>query len=665
MRERAVDAVVALAVAAVLVAVVQLHGGIWRQHFDDLHGFFLPRYQYAAEAIVFEHRLPLWNPFEFCGSPLLASPQSGVLYPATLLFAVLPLHAALQTFYALHLALLAWGVVAYLGRHGVHRAAAAVTVVPVVALVFRGPGHLGVDHPNFIAGVAWLPAILLATENAVARGGRWLALGALAVAAQWLSGYPELSLETALLGGLIVLIGGDGPLPRRVAVTAAVFGLGAMLAAIQLLPLAAAVPETQRWVAPGLDALRVLARQFNLRALRDPWVAVPGAVLIAGTLLARRRIHLAWLAALAWCLLALVPPFALIYHLPGFSQNRFPSGWSNLGPVLWGFLVAAGLTALMQRGGRWRRTAAAVATATLLAYGVRVVGAQPAALKLPPPDYEVVAARARVLEALRAAGRLVSLRELVAGANLRYRLPSPSGFDPSMPPARPLRLGEAIGLGRSASFRSRREFAAFTAAPHLAARLGVGLVVVPDAWAGLARAAGFTRRAAVPPGGETAWSRPPLARVRLAHHARPVADDDAAVAALVDGSVDAATVVVQAADAGTLVLAEPPPGASESVRLVVDEPERLVAEAIVAAPGLVVIADTFAPGWAASVDGRPAPIVRADFAFRGVAVDAGAHRIELRYRPAAFRVGAATSALAFLVVVVVAAAARRRPLPDD
>jgi len=50
-------------------------------------------------------------------------------------------------------------------------------------------------------------------------------------------------------------------------------------------------------------------------------------------------------------------------------------------------------------------------------------------------------------------------------------------------------------------------------------------------------------------------------------------------------------------------------------------------------PALVVVADAYFPGWAATVDGRPAPVLRADGAFVGVAVPAGDHHVELAYRP--------------------------------
>ncbi|MBN1826103.1 MAG: YfhO family protein [Candidatus Eisenbacteria bacterium] len=77
--------------------------------------------------------------------------------------------------------------------------------------------------------------------------------------------------------------------------------------------------------------------------------------------------------------------------------------------------------------------------------------------------------------------------------------------------------------------------------------------------------------------------------------------------------------------------------------------------------GLLFLSETDFPGWEAAVDGVPAPILRADYAFRAVAIPAGEHEVSFRYRPRSFRRGVIGSALfAALYLVLVAVAARRR-----
>jgi hypothetical protein len=50
-------------------------------------------------------------------------------------------------------------------------------------------------------------------------------------------------------------------------------------------------------------------------------------------------------------------------------------------------------------------------------------------------------------------------------------------------------------------------------------------------------------------------------------------------------------------------------------------------------PGLLVLTDTYVPGWQATVGGRAAEVLPTDIAFRGVAVGGAATRVVFRYRP--------------------------------
>ena len=77
--------------------------------------------------------------------------------------------------------------------------------------------------------------------------------------------------------------------------------------------------------------------------------------------------------------------------------------------------------------------------------------------------------------------------------------------------------------------------------------------------------------------------------------------------------------------------------------------DRVVLEAELSGPGFVVLLDTYDPGWTATVDGRPAPVLRANVAFRAVAVPGGAHTVELRYRPRAVVAGTAISLAGLLL----------------
>jgi hypothetical protein len=63
------------------------------------------------------------------------------------------------------------------------------------------------------------------------------------------------------------------------------------------------------------------------------------------------------------------------------------------------------------------------------------------------------------------------------------------------------------------------------------------------------------------------------------------------------------------------------------------------------APSVVVIRDAWAPGWEASVNGAPAPVLRADGRHRAVPIGPGRSQVELRYHPPGLRLGLAIGAL--------------------
>jgi hypothetical protein len=87
-----------------------------------------------------------------------------------------------------------------------------------------------------------------------------------------------------------------------------------------------------------------------------------------------------------------------------------------------------------------------------------------------------------------------------------------------------------------------------------------------------------------------------------------------------------------------------------SARLVEDERERVVVETDAARPALLVLTDSWYPGWKATVDGDEVPIHRVDYVQRGVSVPAGTHRVEFSYEPASVRAGFAVSGLALLTI---------------
>ena len=111
-------------------------------------------------------------------------------------------------------------------------------------------------------------------------------------------------------------------------------------------------------------------------------------------------------------------------------------------------------------------------------------------------------------------------------------------------------------------------------------------------------------------------------------------DDEAAPAILRDPGFDPATTV--------LIHAPPPqtdgdvpesaaaPGTARIARYTATEID-LAADS--AAAAWLVLSDAWYPGWEATLDGRPAPLLRGNLMFRAIPVPAGRSEVSLRYRP--------------------------------
>jgi hypothetical protein len=102
-----------------------------------------------------------------------------------------------------------------------------------------------------------------------------------------------------------------------------------------------------------------------------------------------------------------------------------------------------------------------------------------------------------------------------------------------------------------------------------------------------------------------------------------------------------------------------PCGPAGESRLVFEGADRVRLEVEAVRAALVVLADTWDPGWRASVDGRAATVLRANVAFRAVAVPPGRHVVAMVYRPRAVALGLALSVAGLGLGIVAFAASRR------
>jgi hypothetical protein len=543
------------------------------------------------------------------------------------------------------------------------------------------------------------------------------AIAGLAAAAglQLLAGHPETAAHTALLSLLYLAVRGAARQGAAFLGWAAGWLGGAALAAVQLLPLALLLPATARWqgLAAGAEPpLRLLLEQplrlvlpelyghpahgtwwgpfnYSATAVYAGALALP----LAAAGLARCRRDRRWLALAVTAAFA----FAAAYHWPGVrdllgvlpvigraAHHRLLFG-VELGAAL---LAGAGCDEWLAGRGRGVLAGGAAAAALLAAAWALHRGAWAAhGLLRTEAGWTAAVAAAVLLLALSLRldrGWRFRLAPLLPALALCDLLAAHGAINPGLPlarlypptgavrflarqPGRVAGTGEALrpnaamvyGLYdlrgddpvKLVSYEAvYRRFAAgdpvyFQPITQWSStwldRLGLRWVVAGPGEA--PRAADW--RLAYAGADARVYERPAaLPLVRWAPQA-PAASVGSAAAAAAGAALVAPAVV-------------PPAGLTVMRR----EPGRWEIGWHSAEPRLLVVAESWAPGWRALVDGQPRPVEAAAGALLGVRLGPGAGRAELRYRPPGLLAGAWISAAALLVLVALSAArVRGRP----
>ena len=147
-------------------------------------------------------------------------------------------------------------------------------------------------------------------------------------------------------------------------------------------------------------------------------------------------------------------------------------------------------------------------------------------------------------------------------------------------------------------------------------------------------------------------------RAFVVHQAEVVSGVEEAIARMKEGQFNPAQTAVIEGDlqpARLAALTEGRAAGGSSVEFTEHRDNEVKLRVETERPGLLVLSDTYYPGWQAYVDGEKTPIYPTDAALRSVYLEAGEHEVRFVYSPGTFKLGTAISGLSLLALAAFAA----------
>ncbi len=407
--------IVALFLLLPLLAFPDIIFGGKTLYLTDLTWMHYPGHIFAAEEWL-SGRVPLWDPYQNTGLPLLADIQVGVLYPLSALFlSSLSPSLELSLFVISHFMLGA--LFMFILARSLAMSMAAATIA---GLVFGMGGFLMAQIPNLIimTGAIWLPLIFYGVIKTLRRRS-WLAamLTGFPLALQMFTAQPQIVLYTliSIAGYGLYKISTDFFDNRNLRYTlqtglllTVIIGSGLMLGAPQLLPTLELQQLSTRSQAKGLDFLTENslppAQLLNLiipslfgnnvtgfkggDPFQEDFIYLGFIPLLLVFLSWRQRRQHEWLffclllgGSLLLALGSYTPLYQnIIQHLPGFSLFRIPARWLMVVSFALAMLAGLGMESIIQKGLSRRVLIGAISIGLLLGAGMVIIWNQQANL---------------------------------------------------------------------------------------------------------------------------------------------------------------------------------------------------------------------------------------------------------------------------------------------
>jgi len=344
----------------------------------DIANIYVYWRPFAAEQLR-HGRVPLWNPYLFCGQPFLGWGVGGVLYPPNWLDLTLSLPRSINLGIALHVFLAGLFTYIWVLRRGLHPLAG---ITSAALFMFSGAYffHVYGGHLMLLYGLAWMPLVLASVDGWIhARKLGWILLGTVAVAMQLFVGDLQGWFYTAIVAGLLTVFQllKIRPRPRILLGLLAMYVGAAALGAIQLLTSLQAGSESVRSGGVSYEfASMVSFAPENLLTLLSPgffgnmatvpywgrwylwemclFIGISGLSLaVYGAVRGQRELRRV-LVPLTMILLVLAfgsntPLFRILYRwMPGFDHLRGNAKFIIHASLLMAILAGTGLDHLLE-----------------------------------------------------------------------------------------------------------------------------------------------------------------------------------------------------------------------------------------------------------------------------------------------------------------------------
>ena len=687
---------------------------VWFDH-PDMCYIEIPRLNFEAREIH-QGRFPLWDPGIWMGQPLLGQTQPGPVFPLNLLFLLLPLRDGYIEFRLLNWYYVVARLIAALAAYALCRDLRRSRPASIAAaFAFAFGGFIGtVAWLDVFNGAVWTPAIclfFLRSARGIRPGGN-AALSGFFLGCAWLSGHHEIPLliSYALAAGWTFTIWRRRTI-QVLAPAVTTFILAGLIAAVQLWPTAEFARRSERWV--GLersvswdDAISyTIPAIYSLPARALPGIAIDsagrhadaaaflGIVIVALSLFAIaaswRHPVVRWMACLAaistvYALGDGTPLHGLLYTwVPMLGKARIPARAIHLLNFALVVLAAYGMDVLLAHRARHQArlltrvltgTAAVIFLASLfrtdLADGFALAGI--VALLFAATIHAWT--HARVSYAFFAASVIclmlmelypVSTRTFTSsyakdGRKFVRSLTDNrdiADFLRNEPSPRRVAVNDADIPTNFADWHGFDGYEGYVAG------VTANLLQIPRHTRAVQNLYGVTHYVSREPVG-AGWQevflgqtgvkvfRNPeaLPRVWSVHAVQRISSRSQLNGHLSQNGFDPRRTALVVGDAPSVQSCE-----GDEVRLLSRAPNRIQVQVRMNCRGLLVMSETWYPGWIATVDGRETAVLEIFGALRGVVVDAGEHSVELVYRPVSVYAGATLTATGLLLTLVAVA----------